>query len=210
MEIIVDGQARPVTSGGDQRFKALFDSIAASAAASKRVVVSISLDGKILSRVRQAELGPQPTPSTGRLEIVTANPYRLSIETLDGVAGLIGQVQELHELAAQQVIAAKYQDAMKSLDQCFECWLILVNAVKDVANTVSVDLRSVKLEGEPADARVRKVQDALVKFKEAFEKKDAVRLGDIAQYELAPLLSTWKELMEALRRHLAGVAGASR
>jgi hypothetical protein len=202
MEVVVDGKNNPHAVPDTATFQELFDSLHRAAGGQRRIIVSMKLDGVVLSQEEQGRLRVQVLPPGGRLEIGTADRTGLAVNTLSELIPHLGTLERAHQAAAEQVIAANYRDAMVKFKECFDGWALLVNAIRSISSMATVDLGPLRSRGGPVTVEIKKIQETLTRFKTAFDQTDVVRLGDITQYDLKPLLEDFRGIFEALRRNL--------
>jgi hypothetical protein len=209
MEVVVDGTTGLGIGPDETSLKAVFESLRKSASSRRRLVVSLTLDGEVLSRERQEALAGSTAAGYSLLEVRTIDPFQISLDTLAGLRAHSENLERAHREAAELVVAGEYQKALRKFDECFHGWDILVRAVCDVGNLTSADFKTLQAGGLPVETGIRKLQDALLRFRTAFELKDVVRIADIVRHELGPLIGEWTGILEALSRHVARASGAA-
>lgn len=210
MEVVVDGKFGLNASETGTTFREVFDSLRRSAATRRRIVVSFTLDGEILTAEREGVLYSQPPGDYGLLEVRTIDPLQMALDTLSGLGGHLRNMERLHTEAASFIASGEYSKALEKFDACFNAWDILLRVVRDVASLSSADFRTLKAQGETIDVRLRELQDSLLRFSAALEFKDVMRIAEIVQGELKTALSRWKSVIEVLGQHVARLSGAAR
>jgi len=210
MEVVVDGKFGVTAPDTGTTFREVFDSQRRSAATRRRIVVSFTLDGELITPEREGVLYSQPPGDFGLLEVRTIDPFQMALDTLSGLGGLLGTMERLHAEAASFTAAGEYSRALEKFDACFNAWDILLRAVRDVASLSSADFRTLKAQGETVDVRLRELQDSLLRFSAALEFKDVMRIAEIVQGELKTALSRWKSVVEVLGQHVARLSGSAR
>ncbi len=205
MEVLMDGKRGVFEALPSLPFRTLFESLQKHAGGRKRVIVSLTLDGQELSRERRAALADTFPGETGLLEVRTADSRENALQTLEDLRRYVGQMEGMHEEAVALGAAAKDREALDKFRECFQGWVLLVSGVAEIAALTRADLRAMEAGGLTVDARVRRVQDALMKFKEAFAAKSVATSGSLLQHELRPLLQEWGVILEALRVHASAM-----
>ena len=209
MEVVVDGKFGLVAPETGTTFREVFDSLRRSAASRRRIVVSFTLDGEVLSAEREGVLYGQPPGEYGLLEVRTIDPFQMAQDTLAGLSGHLRNMEKLHQEAGASTASGEYSKALEKFDACFNGWDILLRAVRDVASLSSADLKTLKAGGDTVDVRIRELQDSLLRFSAALEFKDVMRIAEIVQSELGTALVRWKAVVEALGQHVARLSGAA-
>lgn len=197
----MDGKRGVIEAVPSRPFRALFESLQKHAGGRNRVIVSMTLDGQEISRERRAALADTFPGETGLLEVRTADSHESVLQTLEDLRRYAEQMEGMHEEAATLMRAAKDREALEKFRECFLGWVLLVSGVAEIAALTRADLRAMQAGGVTVDARVRRIQEALMRIKEAFAAKDAGRVADRVQNELRPLLQEWGVILGALRVH---------
>ena len=187
----------------------MFESVRRTAVSRRRVIVSVVLDGEVLTPERQGLLAERASADFGLLEIKTIDPIRLSLETLTGLLGHVKNMERTQGEAATAAESGEYAKALEKFDAVFNGWDILLRAVRDVGSLSTADFREMKAGGESVEVRIRELQDALVRFSASLEYKDVPSITDIIANELNRSIGHWREIVECLSKHVAKVSGAS-
>lgn len=201
MQVVVDGKTGLAPSS-EVILKALFAALRRETVAKKRAILAFTLDGEVLTRDREAALSEGDAGAYSLLEVKTIDPISLSKETLAGLLAHADNLARAHDKASDLTVAGEYSKALPRFEELFHGWDILTRAVLDISMLVGVDLGTMQLPAGPALHTIQQLQQALVRFKAAFETRDVVRIGDIAMHELKPLLSSWREIIDALDRRI--------
>ncbi|HLF92959.1 MAG TPA: hypothetical protein VJB14_05835 [Planctomycetota bacterium] len=202
MDVVIDGERGKLVPPPTATFERLFKDVRAHVFASRRIVLSMTLDGQDLSWGRQEALKPEVPKAGALLEVRTADSVQFSLETIANLTEHVGNLEQSHEQAAAKMIAGAYKDAMQLLAGCFEGWKVLVSGIRQMANLTAIDLSTLTAGKATVDQVIQETVDSLVRFKEAFDQKDVVRIGDLSQYELKPLLGSWRLVLEVIGREL--------
>jgi hypothetical protein len=209
MEVVVDGRTGLSAGQEGATFKAVFESVRRTASSRRRVIVSVILDGEVLSPERQGMLADRASADFGLLEIKTIDPILLSLETLTGLLAHVKNMERTQAEAAAAAESGEYAKALEKFDAVFNGWDILLRAVRDVGALSSADFREMQAGGGSVEVRIRELQDALVRFSASLEYKDVPAITDIIANELSKALGHWREIVECLSKHVAKVSGVS-
>jgi hypothetical protein len=209
MEVVVDGRAGLATGAAGATFRSIFEQIRRAVATSKRLVVSYTLDGEMLSIERQGLLADRVPTGYGLLEVKTIDPFLLSSETLKGLPAHVKNMEKTHDEATAAAAAGEYAKALEKFDAVFGGWDILLRAVRDVGALTNVDFRGLQAGDLPVDQRIRQLQDALLRFSAAIEFKDVPRIAEIVRDELRGALAHWRAVVESLAAYVSRLGGAA-
>jgi len=207
MEVVIDGNTGLASARTAPTFGAVFETVRREVAGRRRMVVSYSLDGEVLGKERQDALLDQAPAPDALLEVRTADPLKLALETLAGVKGHLANIDRALETAAAQYAAGEYIKTLEKLEECFHGWEILIRAVRDIGTLSSADFFRIWAAGDSVDLSIRRLQAALLRFETALETKDVPRLSDIARDELRPQVEKWRLVVSALGDHISRETG---
>jgi len=205
MEVVIDGSTG--LAAGGATFREVFETVRREVSGRRRIVVSYALDGEVIGRERLEALSKEAPAEDALLEVRTADPFKLALETLSGLQGHLANMDRALDTAAQQYAAGEYTRTLEKLEECFHGWEILIRAVRDVGTLSSADYFSMAAEGETIDLSIRRLQAALLRFETALETKDVPRLNDIARSELLPQVARWRTVVSVLGLHVAQESG---
>lgn len=203
MEVVVDGKTGLSTPDTGTTFKAFLDALRRNISSRRRVIVSFTLDGE---KIDPDNLGPRAQESAGMfglLEVKTADPFQFSVGTLSGLLTHLKNMEKSQEEALQYAASGEYAKTLEKADACFYGWDILMRAVRDVGTLSTADLKNLDAGGMSVDARIRELQDALLRYSAAMEFKDVARIAELIQTEFRVRLHDWRTVIEALGRHVA-------
>jgi hypothetical protein len=203
MEVVVDGKTGLVTPDVGTTLQAVLEALRRNISSRRRVIVTFTLDGEKLDLDKLGARAEQPPGNFGLLEVRTADPFQLSVGTLSGLLGHLKNMEKVQEEALTFANKGEYAKTLEKGDACFYGWDILLRAVRDVGSMSTADLKNLDAAGVTVDARIRELQDALLRFSSALEFKDVARVAEIIQAEFRPRLHDWRNVIEALGRHVA-------
>jgi hypothetical protein len=209
MEVVVDGKTGLMTPDSGTTLQAVLEALRRNISSRRRIIVSFTLDGEKLDLDKLGARGEQPPGTFGLLEVKTADPFQFSVGTLSGLLGHLKNMEKCQEEALQCANAGEYAKTLEKADACFYGWDILLRAVRDVGALSMADLKNLDASGLTIDARIKELQDALLRFSAALEFKDVARLAEIIETEFRLRLHDWRSVIEALGRHIQRTAGST-
>lgn len=209
MEVVVDGKTGLMTPDSGTTLLAVLEALRRNISSRRRVIVSFILDGEKIDTDKLGPRASQPPGDFGLLEVRTADPFQFSVGTLSGLLGHLKNMEKSQEEALQFAAAGEYAKTLEKADACFYGWDILLRAVRDVGTLSMADLSNLDASGVPVDARIKDLQEALVRFSAALEFKDVARVAEIIETEFRLRLHDWRGVIEALGRHIARTAGTA-
>lgn len=203
MEVVVDGKHGLMTPDDGTTFQAYLEALRRNISSRRRVIVSFVLDGEKIDPDNLGARGQQPPGNFGLLEVKTADPFQFSVGTLTGLLGHLKNMEKTQEEILQFAGSGEYAKTLEKAEACFYGWDILMRAVRDVGTLSTADLKVLDAGGATVDARIRELQEALLRYTAALEFKDVARIAELIQTEFRGRLQDWRTVIEALGRHVA-------
>lgn len=208
MEVVVDGKTGLMTPDAGTTFRAILEALRRNIVSRRRVIVSFTLDGEKIDPDKLGDKGDQPPGNFGLLEVKTADPFQFSVGTLSGLLSHLKNMEKSQEEALEFAGKGEYAKTLEKADALFYGWDILLRAVRDVGTLSTADLKTLDAGGMTVDARIRELQDALLRYSAAMEFKDVARIAELIQTEFRLRLHDWRTVIEALGRHVARTASS--
>jgi len=203
MEVVVDGKTGLMTPDDGTTLKATLEALRRNISSRRRVIISFTLDGEKLDVDNLGAKADQAPGQFGLLEVKTSDPFQFSVGALTGLLTHLKNMEKCQEEALQFAGAGEYAKTLERADACFYGWDILLRAVRDVGTLSTADLKSLDAGGQSVDARIKELQEALLRFSAALEFKDVARIAEIIQEEFRQRLVDWRTVVESLGRHVA-------
>jgi hypothetical protein len=203
MEVVVDGKTGLVTPDEGTTLRATLEALRRNISSRRRTIVSFTLDGEKIDLDKLGDKAEQPPGKFGLLEVKTADPFQFSVGTLSGLLVLLKNMEKSQEEALEFASKGEYAKTLERADSCFYGWDVLLRAVRDVGTLSTADLKNLDAGGVSVDARIRELQDALLRYSAAMEFKDVARIAELIQTEFRLRLQDWRTVIEALGRHVA-------
>jgi hypothetical protein len=203
MEVVVDGNTGMMTPDEGTTLKATLEALRRTISSRRRVIVSFTLDGEKIDPDKLGEKADQPPGKFGLLEVKTADPFQFSVSTLSGLLTHLKNMEKAQEEALEFAGKGEYAKTLEKAESLFYSWDILLRAVRDVGTLSTADLKTLDAGGATVDARIRELQDALLRYAAAMEFKDVARIAELIQTEFRLRLHDWRTVIESLGRHVA-------
>jgi len=180
----------------------VFERIDADLAARKRMMVSVSVDGRALS---PEELGEESARSADSVHTVQVRSEPTAVLVDRELTDVEGRLAALSQTARE--IAALFQEGKTAdgLDGCkraAEEWIGIVSSERRAADALQLNLDGFHVEDKPITTHHEELNQFLQEALRAMERNDYVLLGDLFEHELAPRLDTELKIVNALRDSL--------
>ena len=197
MEVVVDGKTGLMTPDEGTTLKATLEALSRNISSRRRVIVSFILDGEKIDPEKLGAKAEQAPGQFGLLEVKTADPFQFSVGTLSGLLTHLKNMEKTQEEALAFAAKGEYSKTLEKADSCFYGWDILLRAVRDVGTLSTADLKNLDAGGVSVDARIRELQDALLRYSAAMEFKDVARIAELIQTEFRLRLQDWRTSVSA-------------
>ena len=165
------------------------------------VIRMVSIDGMPILQEdfsRNSEDINRQIFSGEKVEIVTGTVDEI---IHDSISEAFEYIERLNEGIPQ--LALNFQtypapEAFEYLRQLYEgfYWLNILQQ-KLVAN-FDIDFNTVLIQGKSAKEHQQNYISILKKLQDAQESRDTVLIADLLEYEIAPMISVWKELLQII------------
>ena len=199
MKLILDGLELEPETLKAETLSGLIQTVERSLAP-KRVIISMNLDGQTLDTKQERERAAESLDTLDCLDINTQMVDELARNTL---STLIDYLPNLIDLLGECVIFLQGKDEKQghtALGQLIDGLLMVSAAWEGIAQTMKIpDHKPEKLTPD-----MTAFNSTLNSMLEAQESDDIVRLCDLLEFELAPMLDSWLEKAREIRELEAG------
>ncbi|MEM8738792.1 MAG: hypothetical protein AAGG38_10000 [Planctomycetota bacterium] len=194
MQVMLDDQAVELTGPS---LGALLDAARARLADGGRVVVEVAVDGRKLGDDQITARRDEDVASQD-VRLVSADPRRLAVETLEQVRGRLTDAEALQQEAADLLQQDQTPGALAKVGESVEAWLQVQQAVLHSTVLLGLDLDALDVDGEPAHALTEQALARLQDVKQHLQAGDTVALADALAYEWPETTAKWHKLIDAV------------
>jgi len=197
LNVLVDGkQVREVMPGSESLLE-VYGEVVSGLFQSGRTVVGVVLDGRVLSQEEQKRLVDGEQVEAATLEVRTMGIVELASDTLEEVLKHLSPLRESLEKAVRHLGAGERAEALEAFRPTLDIWLAACEAVQKVCLLSGIDPRS-DIGSTTVEAAHQKVVTTLQEVQASFEQQDWVRLSDVLEYEMLPIVAEWEALVKSL------------
>ncbi|TBR21559.1 MAG: hypothetical protein EPO63_08530 [Candidatus Nitrosotenuis sp.] len=115
--------------------------------------------------------------------------------------GLVGLVEQ----SADKFRTDDETSANKNFINCVEGLQTFIGIIDKVKNINGLDFESMKHSGGSVSVKEQELLQVLNTLFSSQKNRDWVSLADILEYELAPLIVEWKEILRSIANTLRGM-----
>ena len=204
MKILVDGHETREITRDTAGLAAVYRETITQLARDGRTVVKVLSDGRELDNQEQERLLKGEALPEHALSFETEDARQAALQVLVGISPKFEPLRKSLDQAAESLSTGGRNRALKLLQTILDFWLEIMQAVHPV-----VLLKQMMPWTEPDDpskddfAKIH--QNTMGFFSEVrttLQQEDWVRLNDLLEYELLPLVDEWENLVQALQNSM--------
>jgi hypothetical protein len=203
MKIIVDGKDERETAPGGAGLGEVYAEVATRLYDGGRTVVGLSIDGRDLTDEEQDKLLAGEDVGGSTLELRTMETRTLACETLSEVEKHCLVLREAIEMTVKLLGRGERPKALEEFKPALELWVAVFEAVIRTCTLVRVDNHE-DLGGDTLGAGYARMVKVLNEVQTSLRGQDWVKLADVLEYEVLPVLDQWQKLVGAIRARLQG------
>lgn len=196
VDIAIEGKLEHIPEGA--LLGGVVDAARVNIMKSGMVITGFILDGVDLTREKEKEFREKPVENFTLLEVKAASPHELSLNTLNEIKPCLENLRQHHLRAAELVSAGNYRQSMTVLNECFAAWEDIIKGIKNVASVSKIDVIGQDFDGGRLTEKIGKLGEVLRNFQNAMATQDVVRMKDISEYEVQPLIADWNTVVDKL------------
>ena len=187
MVIKINGEVLSYTLETEKNIGELLGSIEAACRKEQRTIVAVSADGKELGAEELDSLFAQPADADMSIELSTVSGsdirsymQNLSQELL-ATAGALEQIPVYMQTGKDAQVLALLESLSQKLNELYRAL-----PLSDITGLPA----DISIEGKPLLEYQKEITGLLQDIVTGIEEKDIIQVGDLAEYELAPLVKT--------------------
>ncbi|HYE78945.1 MAG TPA: hypothetical protein VEI97_13250 [bacterium] len=201
LRVSIDGQPRTVSLEGLTNFGELMERIERELIPPGRVVTGVALNEESISMEQEELLHGFGVEGVGSLKLETAEPRLLAVDSLLHANDYLPQLAQALESIGAAVRGGRLESALGRLDAALDLLQHFLAVLDGVRTVMRIDYAKVILETDEG-GNLAALQSRLAKRVEelldASEQEDWHLAGEIAGYELAPLVYQFQGVMPLL------------
>jgi len=188
MKLTLDGKQISPTKLGEGTLSGLICNLEQKIAP-ERVIVSMILNGEPLDQADEALKAGVPVEELDSLEINTQEVATLARNTLKSLMEYLPRLIDRVDICVTMLNGADEKDGHLGLGALIDGLQLVSSAWKGIAFFINVENRG----PEEVMPDMQEFSDVLDYIVQAQENGDTVRLCDLLEFELKPILDSWLE-----------------
>ena len=168
----------------------------------KEFITTISINGDMVDEEKRSGFENRPIDEITSLEINTDHPLNVSLRVLGNMVEFLRHLVVLINQSADKFRLDDETEANKYFINCVEGLQTFVDVLDKVRSLNDLDLSQIKHGSTSAAEK----QDELLKVFNSLQvtqtNRDWIAVADLLEYELAPLVSDWKDLLPIISSEL--------
>jgi len=185
----------------------LLENLKSSRFGDKEFISAISINGGTVEENKRADLENRSLSEITSLEISTDHPLDVSLRVLENMGEFLRHLVALINQSADKFRIDEATDANKHYVNCVEGLQTFVSVLDKVSSLNDIDLSMIKHDSVSAAEK----QDELLKIFNSLHvtqtNKDWIAVADLLEYELAPLINDWKDILPVISSELQAKNG---
>lgn len=203
MDIVIDGNKDLAYADAGSSLGEILDQLQTWLQRNGRAVVTLTLDGQTLAPAAvPADVRKQKVDAYKMLDLVTLCPAELSLLTLSELAKHLPSVGSALTTAAAHFQKGNLPTAMSLLGDAVTGLQVTMDTLLKVGQLQGIELSTLLVGGKSGLDAIHRLRDKLREVQSALKSKDSVTLADMAEYELAPAVKDWQELIGGLEEKI--------
>ncbi|MCR4314719.1 MAG: hypothetical protein NUW37_00060 [Planctomycetes bacterium] len=194
----VDSEELGIGVEPDSDFGPVIDQLRKLLSENGRLIEGCTVDGQPLTPNLEFRLRRVKVADIGDVNIVTNTPTGLARLVLTSLDRNFEKFGEALVRTAELLQTGKGVDAAKLLAQFLGEVYETIEAVQSASQLLGVDLGSLEISGGTVESSAKELAILLEQTQEAIASADHVTISDILEYELAPSLENWHEIIRVL------------
>ena len=168
------------------------------AQAQGRLIVDVHVDGTRWSE-KQLESSERQTATAEIVELTTADPSQLVLQTFDDAAEALTDADELQHEAAELLQSDQRTICMDKLGEALSIWLTVQQAIVKGSQVVGLKLDDITVDGTPIVSSITRLNEQLRMLRTSLEQEDQIALADALLYEFPDVVREWRGILQHLR-----------
>jgi hypothetical protein len=184
MKLLIDGKQSKSTLEDERNLESAIGTLNNLTGSTNRIIKSIAIDGVVLSPQTEKQLMKKKVSAIKKLQVVTDTPLHLAIKVLLNAEDYLKKSEaQIKRFAVSLQSGGTGKDYDAFADN-LKGWVTVVQLLDIVRDYMGLDLKKVKVKGQPVSQIVGELEKTLSRINKALQGKDMVFLQDLLRYEL--------------------------
>jgi hypothetical protein len=196
--ISIDGRTDLVSADSGHSLRDIIKQLAGFLGSSNRAILTARADGRPIFKAENRELLNKNVENFSLLEVETVDIRSQAVNALHEVRNhLPGLTRALIEVT-KNIQSGEILKGYKSLATCADVLNLIVHVLDEVRALLGIDLTRLRVDGASVSEQLEQVREVLRDAKKALDTNDIVTVADLMEYELAPRVSKWDNILDTL------------
>ena len=196
MKVFIDSKEGEERKEGN--LKEALDRIKEELKEKNLVVTKVLVDGKEIPLLQEVVWKERAVSEIEKVEVSSANPRELTIAGVLDSLTILPKINESLREAVRLIQTGSQEKGLNLLAEALEGlnWFNVV--IQGVEKVLGIELSSFSIKGVDLLKKREELAEILRKALSSFQNRDFVNLGDLIEYELAPQIESWLEVIPDL------------
>lgn len=198
MKLMIDGKQLKSSLEDEKNLESAIGVLTNLTGSTNRIIKSIAVDGVVLSKQTEKLLMKKNIASIKKLQVETDSPLHLAINVLVNADDYLKKSEsEINKfiVSLQSGGTDKYFD---NFADNLKGWVTVIQLIDIVRNYMELDLKKIKVGGQPVSAIMADLEKILAQVKKAFQNRDMVYLQDLLRYEFLGIAGKLRLVIQEL------------
>ena len=198
MKLLIDGKQLKSSLEDEKNLEGAIGVLKNLTGSTNRIIKSIAVDGVVLSQQTEKQLMKIKVSAIKNLQVETDTPLHLAINVLINAEDYLKKSEAQINKFAVSLQSGGTEKDYDAFSDNLKGWVTVMQLLGVVRNYMQLDLKKVKVKGQPVSKIVVELEKTLAQVKKALQSKDMVFLQDLLRYELMASASKLRLVMQEI------------
>ncbi len=203
MEFLLDKKGRTMDVSGASNLEDVLMKIATEHISPDQVIKRVRLNGEIYSEDIPHDAAGINLDDINSLEVDTVRGDEIAWDFLENGAGQVNSIMEGAVKVSELFRVADETDANEHYAEFLEGMRLFLSMVDQVSDLLKIDFSSVQFNDGSVQDRIEKLSGKLNRMLDVQAEEDWIMVADLLEYEIAPLLGEWKDILPLLKEKIS-------
>jgi hypothetical protein len=184
MKLMIDGKQSKSTLEDERNLESAIGTLNNITGSTNRIIKSIAIDGVMLSPKTEKLLMKKKVSAIKKLQVETDTPLHLAIKVLLNADGYLKNSEAQIKRFVDSLQSGGTGKDFDTFSENLKGWVTVMQLLDIVRDYMGLDLKKVKVKGQPVSKIVVELEKTLAQINKALKGKDMVFLQDLLRYEL--------------------------
>ncbi len=198
MIIKINDKGISFNAGSAAALGEVLENIAKNYFQEKEFITDISINGDAVPEEKREEMKERLVGDIALIEIKTENLPELSVRTLENMEEFLDGLAEAINESADKFRIDDETEANRHFVSCVDGLQIFINVVDKIRSLNGLDFKTIQCGSAPVAEKEAALLKVFNTLHDTQKNKDWITLADVLEYELLPVISSWRTILPVL------------